>query len=328
MTEQQKNPTYPTLLAYRGISYNGTLWLKGRLIEDNNLRKAKSGDWFWTNFRNTKRRFFAQGLSKQTGTLTIEDFQTTFTTDDYGYFEIWLKGFYTTKIKNNYDCYWQFPELNYQTRTKQNVYNPTPNTKLGVITDIDDTLVHTDVRYKSKIILKALVDNAFRKQPIRGAVEFFQHLLKNTPHKERAVFYASRSPFELYDLLLQFFEINKFPKGPLLLRNISREWNFAQKNFQKEQKFLSIKKIIELCQDMRFILIGDSSEKDALIYLTLADLFPQRIARIYIREVTQNKGLNKLKKETRKYKHHKNLFFFKEYSQVERDAQLQGFIIP
>ncbi len=315
----------PRLLAYRGITYNNVIWLKGRLIQHNHLRKAKESDWFWHNFVNTKRRFFAKGIGNQKGRLKIQNFEIPFSTDQYGYFEIWSEDFKVEKPQKSYNCFWHFPELDFKTQTDQSVSTLHQESPIAIISDIDDTLVHTQVRHKKRTILKAIIGNAFRKQPIKGAALFCHRLIKNNANKP-PIFYVSRSPFELYDLLQHFFDLHKFPKGPMLLRNISTTKHYHQKDYKTEQKFLAIKQIVELCKDMKFILVGDSSEKDALIYLSIADLFPDRISRIYIREVYASEKLAQLKEETQRFDRHPLLFFFKDFAEAENDAKRLGLI--
>ena len=54
-------------------------------------------------------------------------------------------------------------------------------------------------------------------------------------------------------------------------------------------------KIIQTYPDFPFILIGDSAEKDADIYLSVARSFPGRVAAIFIRDVRSRKRAQRIR---------------------------------
>ncbi len=53
--------------------------------------------------------------------------------------------------------------------------------------------------------------------------------------------------------------------------------------------------ILKTYPEMSFILIGDSGEHDADIYIELAESFPERIKAIYLRSVKHKKKMLRIK---------------------------------
>ena len=154
-------------------------------------------------------------------------------------------------------------------------------TGLSVVSDIDDTIKVSDVRNK-----KALLANTFLKdyQAVAGMPELY-----NKWAKQGASFhYVSASPWQLYAPLAEFFDKAGYPHGSFHLKSFrlkdSSFFNlFASPEKTKNQ---AIEPLLQAFPKRKFLLIGDSGEKDPEIYAELARKHPQQIERILIRDVT------------------------------------------
>ena len=278
----------PKLLSYQGFCFKNFLWLVGRLIHQNDLRAVRESDGMVDNFKQSKNRFLVKGIADQTFKLTIGENVIESQTDAFGYFTIMQNDF---QSEGNNVCIFEFDKLNFSTIKRNMIYMIPEDCKKIVVSDIDDTLVHTNVRHKNRTIFNAIFGNALSKKMIEGAAPFLNHLNKEL---KMPIFYVSRSPYELSDVIKTFFEINDFPNGPMLLRNVSTVKYYKQRDFLKEQKFKGIEMLFKNTADIKFILIGDSSEKDALIYLNLAKRFPKKVDKIFIRNVYKNRKYKNL----------------------------------
>ncbi|MEH6406863.1 MAG: App1 family protein, partial [Leeuwenhoekiella sp.] len=58
---------------------------------------------------------------------------------------------------------------------------------------------------------------------------------------------------------------------------------------EKPHKQHEIRNILKTYPDLNFILIGDSGEHDADIYIEIAEEYPERILAIYLRSVNHEK---------------------------------------
>lgn len=153
---------------------------------------------------------------------------------------------------------------------------------LSVISDIDDTIKISEVRDRH-----AMLRNTFLREfvPALGMAEFYQALAQS---HQAQFHYISASPWQLYEPLAEFVSAHGFPPG-----------TFALKEFRwKNRSFLSllaspekykpgvIEPLLKRFPQRRFILIGDSGERDPEIYAAVARKYPRQIAAIYIRDVT------------------------------------------
>jgi len=89
-------------------------------------------------------------------------------------------------------------------------------------------------------------------------------------------------------VISEFMDIQRIPKGPLMLRDWDIGWSSLSSARHSEHKGAIIKNILELYPHLDVILIGDSGQHDPEIYRQAVADFPNRIKAIYIRDVTRN----------------------------------------
>jgi phosphatidate phosphatase APP1 len=131
-------------------------------------------------------------------------------------------------------------------------------------------------------------NNAKTRLPFKGVAGFYRALcrgMSNHP-SHNPIFYVSGSPWNLYDLLIDFMQTQQIPLGPLFLRDFGLSMDKFIKRSTKRHKLEQIEHILTLYPDLPFILIGDSGEKDPEIYQQVVQDFPGRILAIYIREIS------------------------------------------
>ena len=170
------------------------------------------------------------------------------------------------------------------------------------ISDIDDTFL---VSYSSKLRKRLYVlftKNARSRKPFQGVVEHYRLLAaSDEEHKTlNPFFYVSSSEWNLYDLIVEFSKENQLPKGVYLLNQIKRISEVLKTGQNKHSgKFTRIVRIIETYPHLKFTLLGDDTQEDPNIYLSVAEHFPENIFAVYIRKV--NKGnFEKVKAVTEK----------------------------
>ncbi|WP_088340772.1 App1 family protein [Robiginitalea sediminis] len=163
---------------------------------------------------------------------------------------------------------------------------PPQTARFGIITDIDDTILHTGVTsyLKWQVIANTVFKRAESRIPLHGAPELYHKLHGGVGGQcGNPVFYVSHSPWNLYRYLDYFLTRNAFPKGPILLRSMASF--LSRRRGGAPHKQHEIENILKTYPDLPFVLIGDSGERDADIYLELAGRFPGRVAAIYLRSV-------------------------------------------
>jgi phosphatidate phosphatase APP1 len=124
------------------------------------------------------------------------------------------------------------------------------------------------------MIFTVAFTNARTRKPFPGVAAFYRALHSDL----NPVFYVSKSPWNLYAPLIEYLEIQGLPLGPLLLRDFG--WRA-----EKEHKEKAIEDILRTYPKLKFVLLGDSGEKDPEIYAGVVRRHSERIRAIYIRSV-------------------------------------------
>lgn len=283
-----------TIQAYRGFGSRDYLFMSGRVLRDKSILKD-ARDTTWRNFINTVKRFNSREINR--AELRIHFAGETFElqTD--------AEGYYTLDTHLNTPLppppleppFWQKAQVELLSIPGQTVYKKT-NTEVlipgaaasfGIISDIDDTILKTYVTswLKWRMIYLTILKNAFSRQSFTSVAAFFQALRRGPEGQDyNPFFYVSNSPWNLYDLLEEFLELNQLPRGPIMLRDFGLPYEDRPINY-RGHKHEQILRILELYPKLPFILIGDSGEKDTDIYQSVALEHPGRIKAIYIRDV-------------------------------------------
>jgi phosphatidate phosphatase APP1 len=97
--------------------------------------------------------------------------------------------------------------------------------------------------------------------------------------------FVSASPWQMYSVLNDFFSKEKFPPALYFMKYFRLKDSDFFNLFEKPEiyKTETIAPIIEEWKKVKFILVGDSGEKDPEAYAKLAVKYPERITKIYIR---------------------------------------------
>jgi phosphatidate phosphatase APP1 len=164
---------------------------------------------------------------------------------------------------------------------------PPADAEYGIISDIDDTIVKTGATSLLAMSRNTFFHNAYSRLPFAGVAEFYKALLLGRNGKRNnPFFYVSSSPWNLYELLRDFMDLNKIPEGPLLLRDFGLEPDkIGALRGHMGHKFKEIENLLLTYPALNFILIGDSGQEDPSIYLEVVKRYPDRILAVYIRDV-------------------------------------------
>lgn len=167
---------------------------------------------------------------------------------------------------------------------------PDPASRIGVISDIDDTVLQTGMTDGLKAVQRTLLRDAHGRKPVPGTPSLYRGLARGTGGRpESTFFYVSSGPWNLYDMLVQFLGVRGFPRGPLFMTDWrpGRVDPAARKSGKENpgHKRARIRRILDAYPELSFVLIGDSGERDAEIYQEFLESDPDRIDVAFIRDV-------------------------------------------
>ncbi|KAI7936579.1 hypothetical protein MJO28_015478 [Puccinia striiformis f. sp. tritici] len=154
-----------------------------------------------------------------------------------------------------------------------------------VISDIDDTIKHTNVLGGLKAVFKNVFLAGFDQVAIVGMAEWYQSLQELGCWMH----YISNSPLELWYCIEGFLAANGFPRGSISLKEYARGATSILSGMWESagsRKRARVESIIRQFPNSKFICVGDSGEQDLEMYVSLAQTYPGRIISIYIRDVT------------------------------------------
>jgi phosphatidate phosphatase APP1 len=271
------------------------------VLEDKNITKARDNDSVWTNLVNMYKRFESDEIPHARLRARYMGIEKELIADEEGMFDLHLE--LPTPIEGNH--LWHEVELTLLSpivedqknpvQAKGEIFIPPDNADFVVISDIDDTVLKTDAVHLVQMARNVFLGNARTRLPFPGVAALYRALLAGSKGGVRnPLFYVSSSPWNLYDLLAEFFHLQDIPIGPVLFL---RQWGISENELlpvkNKEYKHQVIKHLLELYAPLPFILIGDSGQEDPEIYHQVVAEFPERVLAVYIRNV--NKGLERSK---------------------------------
>jgi phosphatidate phosphatase APP1 len=279
------------LVTYRTYGTLNSLYVKGRVLEDKAVRKASREDSLWQNIVAMYRRFESDEVPGARIKVGFGGGEQEVVTDHEGYF---LAHWTPDKPLHWEDMWHEVPieliesplPFSPGLSATAEVLVPPADAEYGIISDIDDTIVKTTATSLLAMSRNTFFHNAHTRLPFAGVSEFYKALLLGRNGKRNnPFFYVSSSPWNLYDLLVDFLDLNDIPPGPLLLRDFGLEKDKVGSSDHMGHKFSEIKNILLAYPHLNFVLIGDSGQEDPKIYREVVRSFPGRILAIYIRDV-------------------------------------------
>ena len=261
-----------SITPYLGFGASRFIYLKGRVLEKKRILPSKEGDTIWDNLVNMYRRIQSDEIPGVRVRASYQSVQVETVTDNEGFFELRLD--LPTSVPPEVD--WQ--SVNLELLSPQTASNAleqvqgrvlliNPQAQYGVISDIDDTILITHATNPVRMGLTMFLNNARTRQTFPDVPHFYQALQQGTQGLAvNPLFYVSSSPWNMYDLLVEFLQVQGIPLGPMVSL---RDWGITRQEFlpskHRQHKLGAIRVILDLLPNLPFLLIGDSGQEDAQI---------------------------------------------------------------
>ncbi len=270
----------PTIVPFIGYgSFRGEARIFARALEASAQQPPSVEDSVWTNFIRSYHQWRTQELPGTRVQISCGGSTVTVEADEEGYIDVQFSA-------PTLDCGW--PRIAFQLRDQKSdsttsietkLMVPSPDVTMGIISDIDDTILQTHVQDITRMVALSVFGNALTRLGYDGTTRWLNGIVKKTG---APAFYVSRSAWNLFPLLRGFIQHQGLPLGPLVLRDVGLRRGAERR---KGHKFRRMCEIFDMYPEMRFICIGDSGQRDAEIYAALSKRYPQRVVAIYIRDV-------------------------------------------
>lgn len=280
------------IMPFFGYGTSGKILIKGRVVEDEGVISSNETDSVWRNIANMYRRFETDEIPYAKVKAIFQNVEVETIADNEGYFTAEFNSVGDLPEKPWQEVGFELLEpisLNRETaKAVGQILTPLESAKFGIISDIDDTVMATNVMNRLKMLITTIAANEHTRIPFEGVAAFYRALQKGVNGNENnPIFYVSSSPWNLYGFLLEFFRKHEIPFGPLFLKDFGSHTIFGGGEHQTH-KLENITQILETFAHLPFVLIGDSGEQDPEIYSQIVKKYPNRIRAVYIRRINQN----------------------------------------
>jgi phosphatidate phosphatase APP1 len=253
--------------------------VEGRVVERHVGAAAQQADSIWANLRRSVRAFFNEEREGVVVDVRVAGRSRQATTDEEGYF--------TLPLAEPLPPGWHAVTAQAGTVEAQGALLVVhPQNTLGVISDLDDTILVSEVTSKRRLLKNTFLKNSLQRQAVPGAPSFYRSLVARSPQPDSApLLYLSASPRQLQMPIQSFLDTNNFPRGVLLTKKVTNDDSSDPLTDQMAYKTAKIGEILTRLPHVQFILIGDDGERDPEIYHAIRERHPTRIDAVYIRRV-------------------------------------------
>lgn len=257
-------------------------YLYGRVHKGEPMPLPKEGDGLAKKLHETLLNLDPHGLAEAQVRLSGFPGSGPFTADGHGFLKVPLPaGIQPGTLRTQ--VLLEMPNFaSVRATTTLQVWGTT-DPPLGVISDIDDTLTDTGVTHKIEMLKNTFFENAYDVKIFDDATQAVvaiagknASLLPTLP-----VFYLSGSPWELHERISQAFDLHGLPHGTTILRRYSQE-SLNPYDF----KHPHLLEIVDANPGYKWILFGDTGEKDPEVYRTLMQERPGTVDQVFIHNVT------------------------------------------
>jgi phosphatidate phosphatase APP1 len=158
-----------------------------------------------------------------------------------------------------------------------------PETRHGIVSDIDDTVMVTRLPRPFVAAWNVLVRHENAREPVPGMARLYAELRSGGP--EVPVVYLSTGAWNAAPTIARFLRRWRYPPGPLLLT----DWGPTNSGWFRSgpaHKVAQLRRLFAELPDVQWVLVGDDGQRDPQIYAGAAQRFGDHVRAILIRQLT------------------------------------------
>src|SRR5690606_15752156 len=181
----------------------------------------------WLNLLNMYKRYQSHEIPGARLQARFGDLVREVTADNEGFFELEFSGFTLPESEDSwYDVELELvdypgkdqnPAEPQEVKATGKVIVPPPDAEFGIISDVDDTVLRTDVVNLTAMARNTFLMNSRTRLPFEGAAAFYDALRRGSDTTYNPIYYVTSSAWNLYDLIVDFFVVRQIPLGPLFM---------------------------------------------------------------------------------------------------------------
>ncbi|MDI2097910.1 App1 family protein [Ruicaihuangia caeni] len=168
------------------------------------------------------------------------------------------------------------------------VYVVDDQARLGILSDVDDTVMVTALPRPLLAAWNAFVVHEHARRAVTGMPVLYDRLAQ--AHPEAPFIYLSTGAWNVAPALGRFLDRNMYPPGPLLLT----DWGPTHDRWFRSgraHKQKNLERLAEEFPDLKWLLIGDDGQHDESLYSDFAEQHPDAVAAIAIRRLSPSEAV-------------------------------------
>lgn len=275
---------------YRGYVNDQELVVFGHVFDSWAPDKYEIDRKGYRHVKSVYKMFTIDPIKNARIILKFKDLEVETKTLDDGYFRFNIP--YNEFLESGWHEYTVICKLNGKGVVEKGELLKPFKSKLGIISDIDDTFLvsHTNNFFKKLYVI--LTQNIDNRRLFDDVVPHYQALSRAGQEEKgsfNSFFYVSSSEWNLYEFILQFARNHELPKAVIKLKDIKTGLGdfLMTGRGGHDHKFIKIKDIIMFYPHIEYVLLGDDSQHDPYLYERICKIFPTNIRAIYIRQTSK-----------------------------------------
>lgn len=163
-----------------------------------------------------------------------------------------------------------------------------PETTLGLLSDIDDTVIVTMLPRPLVAFRNAFLVREIDRRPVPGMAALYAEIV--AAHPDVLVVYLSTGAWNTAAALNGFLARHGYPPGPLLLT----DWGPTDDGWFRSGRAHKRAQLAQLFADfptLRWLLVGDDGQHDPTLYAEAAATHPSQVLAIAIRQLSLTEQL-------------------------------------
>lgn len=277
----RKRGLLPTVIPYSGYGGDGWIRVLGRVLLVR-ARRVQSGDKPRNRSVRGWRSFTSVPAGQVDVTVTANGRDYRVTADRGGVVDM--------RLAVDLPPGWN--EITLRTDDSPEVTAPVfvvaKDTKLGLLSDIDDTVMVTALPRPLLAAWNTFVLDEHARTPVAGMAVLYERIVR--AHPGAPVVYLSTGAWNVAPTLTRFLSRNLYPAGALLLT----DWGPTHDRLfrsGKEHKRTNLARLATDFPGLRWVLVGDDGQHDEELYGEFARAHPECVAAVCIRQLSPGQAV-------------------------------------
>ncbi len=275
VSQRRRSRAGSVIEPYYGLSTQQGTILRGRVLTRLRRSHPRPGQSRLRNLAGMIGLFLTREVANVR--VATSDGAAETTSNEEGYFQLRLPPLKASGAPRQQICLPDRPE---EPPVDLPVYTLHAAAQFGVISDIDDTLLQTGAYSLWRNLWTSMTGNALTRHVFPDAVSLIERLHAGI----NPVFYVSSSPWNMFHFLGEIFARHGLVAGPMFLRDLGISETQFITGTHGDHKGGAIDMILSACPDLDFVLVGDTGQHDADVYLDVISRHPGRITRVILRQ--------------------------------------------